>query len=193
MKYEKVKNLILLKAHEYSKKYSVEFEELRDQGNLIYVEALRTHDQEKAAFITHLYSRLRTLGDHAKTLKRQGGNAANIEVCANTYQIETINIECLEPSDFYHNPTITPLTTDNTESLDLEYGVTQFLSEDAKVALDWLLKGHWSIPGTSRKPTRNSFISNMKKAYNWIPSKAQNIWEELKEVWQEHEASGVTA
>lgn len=183
MKYEKVQNLIFLKAWEYSKKYKVEFEELRDQGNLIYVEALRTHQAEKAAFITHLYSRLRTLGDHAKTLYRQGGRAGATERVYETIGHGTLGIFCPEAEDSKHHE----------ERLELDYGVTQFLSEEAKTALDWLLSQEWQIPGNSRKPTRNSFIAKMRALYSWSHSQAFKVWNELKEVWQEHQYSGAQA
>ena len=56
--YSSVKNLIFSKAHSFARSTGHEVEELIAQGNLIYCQALKKHDPNKAKFITLLYLQL---------------------------------------------------------------------------------------------------------------------------------------
>lgn len=163
--FEKYANLIRKRAHEYSSKYGVDYEELEAQGFLIYCECLQKYDFTKAKFTTYLYIQLNRLGDFVKTYKRQQGVMmedyfANIVPEGKTYE-ETLEAKASSPAveDFLKE-------------------AKEILSENAYALLTWIVGREWE-----GKNKRTPTISMAVKYFNTTKQAIEKTWEECRIFW----------
>lgn len=163
--FEKYANLIRKRAHEYSSKYGVDYEELEAQGFLIYCECLQKYDFTKAKFTTYLYIQLNRLGDFVKTYKRQQGVMmedyfANIVPEGKTYE-ETLKAKASSPAveDFLKE-------------------AKEILSENAYTLLTWIVGREWE-----GKNKRTPTISMAVKYFNTTKQAIEKAWEECRIFW----------
>ena len=166
--FEKYVNLIRNRAHEYSKKYGVDYEELESQGFLIYCECLEKYDVTKSTFCTYLYIQLNRLGDFVKTYKRQKGfliqdyykNEADFDI-ENNYEEQI-------PSVNYFLPGKNQLLRNAKKAL----------SENAFQLICWILGRSWEMKNR-RKPT----ISMAMRHFNISKQAMLELWEECRSFW----------
>jgi hypothetical protein len=117
--FEKHQNQIRSRAHHYSRKYNLEYEELEAQGYLIFCEAVERFDDTKAGFSTFLHHRLRTLNDFC--LKQKGYISDNID---DHYNIAAPEVD-----------------------RDVFYQAVENLSEPAQELVSMILDNQFVIPG----------------------------------------------
>ena len=165
--FEKYANLIRKRAHEYSKKYGVDYSELESQGYLIYCECLEKYDVSKSSFSTYLYIQLNRLGDYIKTYQRQQGILIQDYYANNAdYDIDNDYEKMLPAREF--SPAV----------VDFLNEAQEFLSESAYNLLNWIVGRSWEGKN-KRKPT----ILMAVKYFN-IPKQAvEELWEECRNFW----------
>ena len=66
MNYKQYENAINERSWYYSKKYGVDFEDIKSEANIIFFESILTYNKEKGKFITHLYWQLKRLDNIIK-------------------------------------------------------------------------------------------------------------------------------
>lgn len=165
--FDRYANLIRKRAHEYSSKYGIDYEELEAQGFLIYCECLQKYDLSKATFCTYLYIQLNRLGDFAKTYKRQQG----------------VLIQ-----DYYSNPNEEKEKNYEQElqARDMLPAVKDFLKEAKEVLsssayelLVWIVGREWE-----GKNKRTPTISKAVKYFNTTKQAIEKAWGECRTFWQ---------
>jgi hypothetical protein len=169
--FKKYQRLIQHEAWKYARQWGVDFHELEAQGYLVFVEALTTFNPTKAAFSTHLVSRLRTLGDYAEREHRWGYRRVD--------ELDDDSVFMPESLDFVHAQFRSAFAKSRHK-----------LSIPAQRMLNYLLSGAWSKPGINRKPTLNSVSNAMANAMS--QSMIVQAWEELR-LWWAEEAQEVLA
>ncbi len=163
--FEKYDNLIKERAWNYAKAYNLEFQDLYSQGLLVYSEALETHRAELGAFSTHLYNRLATLRDYAKTQIRQS---------------QCFNREYLEPDQIIQDETPSPIQNIFYREF------RENLPEDALQVLDYLTSHEWQKPGSTKTPKKHSWCLYAKEKYQLSQKAAREAWETLQEAFQSY-------
>lgn len=162
--------MIRKRAHEYSKQYGIDYEELEAQGYLIYCECLEKYDFSKAQFGTYLFIQLNRIRDYAKTYNRQKG----IELT-----------EYLSKNKVIENPTERdsleeqlPAREEQASLFEVLGKAKEFLSMDAYEVFEWILGRSWEKKG-KRKPT----VSMASKYFNITKEVAEKLWEEIRNFW----------
>lgn len=165
--FEKYANLIRRRAHEYSKKYGIDYSELESQGFLIYCQCLEKYDISKSSFSTYLYIQLNRLGDYVKTYQRQQG------VLIQDYYSNEMdyNIE----NDY---ETMLPARELAPAVVDFLNEAKQILSDSAYQLLDWIIGRSWEAKN-KRKPT----ILMAMKYFNISKQAVEELWEECRNFW----------
>jgi len=177
--FQKYLNMIRDRAWYYCKKYGQEFKEVESEGFKIYLEALERYDPDKGSFSTHLWSRLRTLGDFCKKQQRDSG--VSLEVLVDYMNLE---MEEGQAEDYIEAP---------------EYGITQesFLAE-AKEELPWdsyrilffLVKREWDRHDRKWIPSRTWLKQYFIKHEGYCYNQFMRAWESLENYWLGRKANG---
>src|SRR5574344_2701443 len=164
--FEKYANLIRKRAHEYSTKYGINYDEMESQGFLIYCECLKKYDISKAKFCTYLYIQLNRLGDFAKTYNRQQG----------------VLIQ-----DYYSNPnekkekdyeTTLPAREFAPDVADFLNEAKDILSDNAYNLMTWIVGRTWE-----GKNKRTPTVSMAVKYFNVSKQVIERGWEEIGTFW----------
>jgi hypothetical protein len=166
--FEKYANLIRKRAHEYSTKYGIDYDEMESQGFLIYCECLEKYDISKAQFTTYLYIQLNRLGDYAKTYNRQRG----------------VLIQ-----DYYSNPneekekdyeTTLPAREFAPDVVDFLNEAKDILSDNAYNLMTWIVGRTWE-----GKNKRTPTVAIAVKYFNVSKQVIERAWEEIGTFWNE--------
>ena len=166
-KFEEYVNLIRKRAHEYSKKYNIDYDEMESQGFLIYCECLDKYDFTKAGFCTYLYVQLNRLGDFAKTYVRQQG--CLIQDCLSNEDVEdSDNVEDQIKSIDYYLPTVSEFLQEAKKEL----------SPQAYQLIKWIVDKQWE-----RKNKKTPTISMAAKYFNNTRQTIELFWEECRTFW----------
>lgn len=163
--FEKYVKLIRKRAHDYSKKWKIQYSEMESQGFLIFCECLEKFDVTKASFCTYLYIQLNRLNDYGKTYRRQQGLSIQ-EYFNPDSQVE--DYEEVMVSTNYDLPSMQ----------ELLFLAEQELSSEAYKILVWILSREWERKGR-RKPT----IAMAIKFFNQPRVIVEEFWNELKSFW----------
>lgn len=166
--FDKYANLIRKRAHEYSTKYGIDYDEMESQGFLIYCECLEKYDISKAKFCTYLYIQLNRLGDYAKTYKRQQG------VCIQDYYSTN---DCEADENNYEE--MLPALNDSPAVADFLKEANEVLSSSAYELLVWIVGREWE-----GKNKRTPTISKAVKYFNTTKQAIEKAWEECRTFWQ---------
>ena len=164
--FEKYANLIRKRAHEYSEKLNIDYEEMEAQGFLIYCRCLEEYDASRAGFCTYLYTQLNRLGDFARTYIRQKG------VLIQDYYSEG-NPD--DKKDYEQNLVARELSP---EVEDFLVEAKSELSDEAYQLLVWIIKREWE-----HKNKRTPTISMAVKHFNHTRQVIEGAWEECKNFW----------
>ena len=165
--FDKYVNLIRKRAHEYSKKYNIDYDEMESQGFLIYCECLEKYDVSKSNFTTYLYIQLNRLGDFAKTYNRQQGCLIQDQF-SNEENEDIENIEDTIKSKDYYLPTLN----------DLLQEAKFELSDQAFDLLKWIVEKQWE-----KKNKKTPTISMASKYFNVNKTTIEKLWIECKDFW----------
>lgn len=165
--FDKYVNLIRKRAHEYSKKYNIDYDEMESQGFLIYCECLDKYDCTKSNFITYLYIQLNRLGDFAKTYIHQQGYLIQ-DYYSNEENEDVENVEDTIKSKNYYSPTINDILNEAKKEL----------SEQAFQLLKWIVEKEWE-----KKNKKTPTISMASKYFNVSKTIIEKIWNECKDFW----------
>ena len=165
--FEKYANLVRKRAHEYSEKFNVDYDELESQGFLIYCECLETYDVSKSNFCTYLYIQLNRLGDYVKTYLRQQGvliqdyysNKADFDIENNYEEMLPARENSVQLNDFLRE-------------------AKQALSEEAYNVIAWIIGRSWE-GRYKRKPT----ATIAAKHFNSPKQAMEKLWEECRSFW----------
>lgn len=165
--FEKYANLVRKRAHEYSDRYNVDYDELESQGFLIYCECLENYDVSKANFCTYLYIQLNRLGDYVKTYLRQQG-----VLIQDYYSNEAdFNIE----NDYEQ---MLPARENSIQLNDFLRAAKEELSNEAYEVIVWILGRSWE-GWYRRKPT----LTVAANHFNSPIQAMEKIWEECRTFW----------
>lgn len=149
MGHEKYERLIQKLAWRYAKMYQEDVEDLIQEGWVVYMNAQQTWNPEKGAFSTHLYHRLRTLGDYCK--KHKG-----TPISADDFAFSSVDM-AYRLTEFYDQ-------------------ARQSLSKEGQEALEYILSEKWRTkritPGKFGKAT-------LQKGLGWTAAQVSRVWEEL--------------
>lgn len=169
--FEKYVMMIRKRAHEYSKKYNIDYEELESQGYLIYCQCIEDYDFTKSQFGTYLYIQLNRIGDYAKTYNRQKGQEL-ITYLAKGKVIESpVERDRLEEQ--------LPAREEQASLFDVLGIAKSVLSTDAYEVLKWILGRSWE-----RKGKRSPTVSMASKYFNIAKDEAQRLWNEIGNFWK---------
>lgn len=169
--FEKYVMIIRKRAHEYSKKYHIDYSELESQGFLIYCECLQNYDVSKSNFCTYLYIQLGRLNDFAKTYIRQKGFLIQ----------DYYNKPALDDKiDFEEN--IQSIEYDLISCDDLLEIAKDELSSEAYELLVWILKREWE-KDRKKKDRKIPNISSASRYFNKNRKFMEKIWDECKNFW----------
>lgn len=164
--FDKYANLIRKKAHEYSTKYGIDYDEMESQGFLIYCECLEKYDISKSKFCTYLYIQLNRLGDYAKTYCRQQGVLIQ-DYYSNANEEKEKDYEQELPSR-----DMLPLVK------DFLLEAKQTLSRNAYLLLKWIIGREWE-----GKNKRTPTVTMAIKHFNIKKELMENYWEEIRIFW----------
>ena len=167
--FQKYANLIRKRAHDYSKKFGVDYDELESQGFLIFCECLEKYDISKSAsFCTYLYIQLNRLGDYVKTYKRQEGC-----LIQDYFAFDGYDEDCEENYEMN-----LPATEFSPDVLDLLKEAKESLSEAAYNLIVWLVGRSWECKN-KRTPT----VSMASKYFRSSKHAMEKLWEECGNFW----------
>lgn len=164
--FDKYANLIRKRAHEYSTKYGIDYDEMESQGFLIYCECLEKYDISKAKFCTYLYIRLNRLGDYAKTYRRQQGVLIQDYYSNLNEEKEKDYEQELQARDML--PAVK----------DFLLEAKQTLSRNAYLLLEWMIGRKWE---GKNKPTPT--VAMAVKYFNVSKQAIERAWEEIGTFW----------
>ena len=159
--FEKYVNLIRKRAHFYSKKYKIDYQELESQGFEIYVYALNNFDISKSTFSTHLYIELNRLDDYCQSYKR----------IANDIQF-AIDTEGRNQEDNIQSK------AETIEMNQLLEDAKNKLSDKGYKLFNWILSWEWDKKYIT-KPTINIACKHFEKPRRQM----EKIWNECKNYW----------
>ena len=154
MKFEQYEKLIKKIAWETAKKYHADYDDLYQQGCLIYCECLEKYDVTKSSFSTFLFIKIHWgLKDYCLRLKREVTNC-------------DLKLSLIEDRR-------------NFESAKqiLENAISE-LSKDAFELFEWLLGRSWDREGR-RKPCYITAVQDL----NWSRKRVKMAWDECKSYW----------
>jgi hypothetical protein len=150
-------NLIMSRAWYYAKKYSFEMNELKSQAHLIFCNAVKSYDTNKAMFSTHLYHQLSSLNDYCRK-----------EVSYSKYRdLRPPKISC-EWLD---------------RKIDRDKLAEEILSEDAKKLLRAITAGRLASPAEA-KCQRIPNIYRAQQVMHWGEARVKRSWAELQKWWR---------
>lgn len=159
--------MIRKRAHEYSDRYGVEYEDVEAQGYLIYCECLDSFDITKSSFSTHLYTELGKLDHYCYSVSKHGRHR-HVELDENG------DDRSLDTVAYTASPTIE----------DIEECAEGVLSESAHRVLGWMLEREWERDGR-RKPTISDACSFFQMSYG----RMRRLWDEIGEFYRNELAS----
>lgn len=165
--FEKYADLIRKRAHEYSAKFGIDYEEMEAQGFLIYCECLEKYDISKARFTTYLYIQLNRLGDFARTYIRQKG-----------YLMQDYYSNGTDDEVDYEQQVIA--RQESASVIELLEDAKQHLSVDAYNLLYWIVRREWECKNR-RKPT----VAMAMRYFGCAKEKMTELWEECKAYWND--------
>lgn len=164
--FDKYANLIRKRAHEYSTKYGIDYDEMESQGFLIYCECLEKYDISKAKFCTYLYIQLNRLGDYAKTYNRQRGVLIQDHYSNPNEEKEKDYEQELQARDML------PVVK------DFLLEAKQTLSRNAYLLLEWMIGREWE-----GKNKRTPSVAMAVKRFNVSKQAIERAWEEIGTFW----------
>lgn len=162
----------------YSRKYHLERSDLEGQAFLIFCEALKTFDKEKASFSTYLTRTLNIkLSSYCITTNKRKYNILRCKESnrrgygkTNYIKLESTNdiLECCSYDIF--DKVIT--------RMDYEMS----LSNDAKEIVDFIVSRKWEIVDSNWKP-RLSYIKRVFCNNGWTGKRVIKGYNEVREWW----------
>jgi hypothetical protein len=154
-------NLIRKRAHEYSNKYHVDYDELESQGFLIYCEAIKTFNPIKAKFSTHLFIQLGRLGDYCVRYRRQRGRIQG-EPFFTRYAARE------------YAPSLQDLIND--AEMELSFAALEIMK--------WILGREWEQGKRILYPSAKRARITFARLYRWSSSRVEAAWGELEDYWR---------
>lgn len=163
--FEKYVNVIRIRAHYYSNKYGIDYDEMESQGFLIYCECLDKYDINKSSFCTYLYIELNRLRDFARTYNRQRG--VLIQDYYNTSNYDVDDIESMIPAREV-----------SAQLNDFLMEAKNSLSEAAYDLMVWIIGRSWE--GKYRRvPTISTAVKHFRSPKQAI----KKLWDECGDFW----------
>jgi hypothetical protein len=162
----------------YSKRYHLDFAEIEGQGYLIFCEALKKLNPNKASFSTYLYNELNRLDNYCKNEYRKNlKSVQRIKKCSHGYGknlfINRLYPEMNDVCDYNVFEKV-------LDKMDYEIS----LSDDAKDILQYILSREWEDVNVNWIPRFN----HIKKVYvskGWTGNRIMKTWQEIRQWWQE--------
>ena len=152
----KIENMLFSASHRIAKNYRLDFNDVKSQAYLVFLEALELFDTEKGCkFETFLYSRLKTLGDTGHAKKEIGHRHSDIETI------------------------VYPVFADFERTLLIWDSIQTELSDDAKFVL-FLICRH------GKKITLLTMKRYCKLFLNWSAYQTGKVWKEIKIFWRQN-------
>lgn len=199
--FKSVEKLIYSQAWHYSKKFGVDFEDIRSEGYEIFCKAVKKFDKGKdVKFSTYLFHQLRILGDkhHQKKYYEQRGIRFNIDIGTDFLGTSRNNNNSQRSYDDRHNKNRTNYINiteyENLESSSpadriLFNSLVTKLSDDGQKVMAGLLYGSFNEPNTKyKKPIGKGTIHKVcSKKLGWPAYRIEAVWNELSQWWGENE------
>ena len=155
VKFDDYVSMIRKKAHDYSKAYNVDYEEVEAEGFAIYCECVKSHNPSKGSFSTYLWSELRRLRYFCiKYVNDMGGELSE------------------EAIDYIESP------YNNVTFKDILEDASYHLSERAMEMFKWILERKWE-----RKGVRLPSPHRAELELGFSRGEAKAVWNEIKEYW----------
>ena len=153
-------NLLYSQSHYYSKKYGVDFDEVKSKALAIFCEAVKRFRPQKALFSTFLCWKLKRL--HQFCLELQG-----VVLLEDIFALEDQSNKL-----FY--------------LLSFQEAVER-LSQDGKATLNGILNYQFVQTSEKRKrlPNFYQFQKFTKKNWKWDSTRSRKSWEEVRDWWRE--------
>jgi len=158
--FSQYKPMILGRAYDIARKYSVDQEDVVSEGYLVFVQVLKKFDERKAKFSTFLWINLEYHLDEYCRLQRGWDN--------NIFETE---------EEFDNWLSDTRIDTDDFD--------TKFLTDEARFLLKFILSRRWECAGSAPHKPTYSFIERTFYSYGWRKCEIYKIWRELKSWWNE--------
>lgn len=150
--YKLYEKLVYSRAWYYSKKFKLDFDDAKSEGNLIFCESLLTYNKDKGKFSTHLWWNL------SKIPQRLNKNIENI----------TSSIDDIERKDVVYPKHF------NLNDFK-EYAITEISPEAYKI-LNYCISYEWK----EKKYTKNPNYVKLKKKFGYKKREFDKIWLELQ-------------
>jgi RNA polymerase sigma factor (sigma-70 family) len=187
--FETNENLIYSRAWHYSKKYNIDFEELKSEGYRIFCEAVERFEQKRSKFSTFLFHRLRTIEDYCQKTKlidsrqepfMRSFSFSAYSPCLGDSIESDISYLGLEVEKVTHEE-----ETKLLERIAFEQAVEK-LSRDGKKIIAKMIYGDFHNSKAIRQRTIGK--DRIKEKMGWPENRVNHVWGELKEWWTDFQS-----
>lgn len=187
--FESSEKLIYDRSWFYSRKWNMDFEEIKSQAFEIFCEAVRRFEKGKnTRFTTYLYHRLRTLNDYCQRERKIERPLVPYMKSTRVLYLDSAGGEV----DF--GQTIIPGEKERglVDAQTLErmafYEAVQKLSSESQFVVECILDGTFHSPFMVRQRKINKY--RVRKIatllWNWSNEQVDRVWGELKGWWNEN-------
>lgn len=168
-KFEDYKNMIMERAHYVSKKYGVDFDEMVSVGYEVYVNSLRTFNEEKGAkFGTYLYIQLNEVANEAKRIRKRG--------CSLFSEFESDEDEDFDFSDYIGSIDYNINNDELIEKAKSELSFEAFRLFKWAISFSWQ---NWDKQRVANIPTKKMAI----KGCGFSRDVVESAWGECESFW----------
>lgn len=162
----------------YSKKYHLEREDLEGQAFLIFCEAIKTFDKEKAIFSTYLTNELQRLEVYSKKeFIKKYKDIIRIKKNNQRGYGKNIPVNRIEVPEVFHYDTFDKVIT------RMDYEIS--LSQDAKEIVTYICSREWETDLDKNWKPRFSYIQKLCLEKGWTRNRINFAWEQIKQWWAE--------
>lgn len=149
-------------ANNYAMKYQVEFDDLLQESYIIYQNAKKTYEGNKAQFSTHLFHELRRLS----------------RFCVKEYRDRIIENELLIIDEMSENPF---LTVD-----DLLNDAKNYLSKFAFEVFSYIVSRKWDDVTTEKSKRKKDglTVSEAVRKTKWTRYAVEAAYKEIRKYWR---------
>jgi hypothetical protein len=192
--YKKYERLLCARAWRFARKFDWEFEDLKAQASLIFVEAAQKFNPDRGTrFSTYLYWRLQTLEDYCcrtRMCRRMGRIPYEVAFEDDPARRSNASIEDKqatgEPS-FASTPLIDRvISEDRTNDVDLRVSIETQLGRDARFIFTLLQAGEFEGDAPQpRNPGLSRVKQTLKTVFGWEGPRTRAAWRELKLFYNE--------
>jgi RNA polymerase sigma factor (sigma-70 family) len=179
--FETNENLIYNRAWHYSKKYDIDFQELKSEGYKIFCEAIERFEEKRSKFSTFLFHRLRTIEDYCQREKLIEKRFKVNEFEFNSFDgnMAGHDEEFLKSGKPYCSELIK--IEDPIEQKILFEQAVEKLSSDGQYIVANMIYGEFHNPESKRQRTIGK--SRVREVIGWGEERVNQVWGELKEWW----------